>query len=363
MPTEELAFSPEFQPLIDAAVARCKVLNYEQAVQFITKGYVVIESAFSKHLADEVCETAWQEMKDEHGVVAEDPGTWHLPFPRGRPSGYLRTKGSGRRLHLKTEAPRAFFAQADVIGGDIRLFDKGEKLHWGDAVIGNLGIPDGREWHSPHPRQLGWHKDGWHFRHFLNSFEQGLLTVPFFSDVLPQSGATFFAQDAIKPVAELLIRSPQGLHPDSVQGSGFLIPGLIEQCSEFRELTGSAGDMALVHPYVLHRVSVNPTRRPRFIANMAVVLREPMKFDRDGQDPYSLAELAVLHALGVPKLNFEMSRPAQAFRPSPFRDSKEAKKERKNLRLDMQTLACGGFVTPEWAEEFGYQSNRWALEN
>lgn len=363
MPTEESTFSPEFQPLVDAAVARCKVLNYEQAVQFVTKGYVVIESAFSKRLADEVCEAAWQEMNAEHGVVAEDPDTWHLAFPQSRPSGYIRTKGSGRRLHLKSEAPRAFFAQADVIGGDDRLFDNGEKLHWSDAVIGNLGIPDGREWHSPHPHQMGWHKDGWHFRHFLNSFEQGLLTVPFFSDVLPQSGATFFAQDSIRPVAELLLRSPQGLHPDSVQGSGYLIPGLIEQCSDLQELTASAGSVALVHPYVLHRVSVNPTRRPRFIANMAVVLRQPMNFHRNGHHPYSLAELAVLHALGVSKINFEMSRPAKAFRPSPFRDSEEAEKERNNLRLDMQSLACEGFVTPKWAEECGYHSNRWVLDN
>ena len=34
-----------------------------------------------------------------------------------------------------------------------------------------------------------------------------------------------------------------------------LIPGLIEQCSRFVEVTGRAGDVWLIHPFMLHRVS------------------------------------------------------------------------------------------------------------
>ena len=275
----------------------------------------------------------------------------------------MRTHGTSRRTHLKTEAPSAYYAQANILGVDHRLAGGGDNLHWGDQAIGNLGIRDDQQWKSPGARQHGWHKDRWHFRHFLNSFEQGLLTVPFFTDVLPKSGATFFAQDAIRPVAELLLQFPQGLHPDSVQGAGYLIPGLIEQCSEFRELTGSAGDMALIHPFILHRVSTNPTRRPRFIANMAVVLNQPMNFNHDPGDPYSLVELAILYALGVSRLEFANTRPAKPFKPTPFRNAEQLEKERHDLEDEMKTLATAGYVTPFWVERYGYQSNRRLAES
>ena len=256
----------------------------------------------------------------------------------------------------------AFFAQTDLLGGVDRLV-AADSLRWGDAAIGNLGIPNGRKWQAPDPHLPGWHKDGWHFRNFLNSFEQGLLTVSFFSNVLPRSGATFFAQDSIKPVAKLLVQTPHGLHPDSVQGAGFLIPGLIDLCCEFSEFTGSEGDVALVHPFVLHRVSVNPTRQPRFIANFAIVLKEPMNFKREPGDPYSLVELAVLYALDVNELDYQNTRQPRTSKPFPFRSEEESRREQASLENDMQALAEAGVVTPSWAEQCGYQSNRWAIRN
>ena len=31
----------------------------------------------------------------------------------------------------------------------------------------------------------GWHKDGWMFRHFLDSAEQGLLVLVIYNDIVP----------------------------------------------------------------------------------------------------------------------------------------------------------------------------------
>ena len=39
---------------------------------------------------------------------------------------------------------------------------------------------------KPSPEAGGWHKDGSFFRHFLDSREQGLLTIVYWSDVAPQ---------------------------------------------------------------------------------------------------------------------------------------------------------------------------------
>ena len=62
------------------------------------------------------------------------------------------------------------------------------------------------------------HKDGGHFRHFLDSPEQGLLTLLLWSDMLPKSGGTFCALDSVGVVARFLADHPEGVHADSVQG-------------------------------------------------------------------------------------------------------------------------------------------------
>ncbi len=350
---DEAAFAVAF----DQAVGRCSELSREDAAHFVERGYAVVRGAFSKDIAAAVREQAWSELEGQHGVDRNDPSTWNRSFGFGGHVGYVRTQGSERRFTLCTDAPRAFGAQADMVGGAERLPGRGESLAWRDSAIGNLAGPEGPAWRPPSPQQRGWHKDGWHFRHFLNSPEQGLLTVPIFSDILPKSGGTFVAGDSIAPVARLLASLPEGLHPDSVQGAGFLIPGLIEQCTDFVELTGEAGDMVLLHPYMMHRVSANPTQRPRFIANAALVLAEPMHFDRPGGG-YSLVELAVLRALGRNRLDYKTTRRPLAVKPGPFRDADEAARERRALRTQMRSLAKRGIVTPEWAPEQGYDSNR-----
>ena len=40
------------------------------------------------------------------------------------------------------------------------------------------------------PRAPGWHKDGWHFQHFLDTPQQGLLLMYFYSDVPAGAGGT-----------------------------------------------------------------------------------------------------------------------------------------------------------------------------
>ena len=347
-----------FEAAFDAAAAKCRALSPDEARHFVEHGYVVVRDAFPKDFAADARQGAWDEMRREHGVDERDPDTWGKPFMGGGKLGYIRTKGTDRRLDLKTDASRALQVQADAVGGAERLPEHGEKLIWRDAAIGNLRVAGGTAWEPPGPRQPGWHKDGWHFRHFLNSPEQGLLTVPIYSDIQPRSGGTFIAPDSIRPVAELLAQHACGLHPDSVQGAGYLIPGLIEQCSRFEELTGDAGDMALLHPFMLHRVSVNPSMRPRFIANMALVLTEPMRFSRPDGETYSLVELAVLRALRTGAYDFRQTRPALAFKPFPFRDEAEAERERGLLDEEMVEMARGGTVTPEWARAFGYMTNR-----
>ena len=149
------------------SVAQCTELTAQDAAHFVEHGYVVVKRAFSKDIARAVCEQAWRELETDFDVDRDQPSSWYQPFmgPEGA-KGYVRTKGSDQRFRLNQFAPRAFASQADLIGGTQRLPKRGETLAWRDNAIGNFGHPD-VPWTAPDPRQHGWHKDGWHFRHFL----------------------------------------------------------------------------------------------------------------------------------------------------------------------------------------------------
>ena len=84
----------------------------------------------------------------------------------------------------------------------------------------------------------------------LDSPEQGLLTIVVWSDIYPESGGTFVACDSVQHVAQRLYEHPEGLLP-----SGF--GQLIDKCEDFVEITGNAGDVELLHPFILHAASQN----------------------------------------------------------------------------------------------------------
>lgn len=348
--------TPQLEIELERTLGEASVLTRDEALHFIEHGYVVIRGAFSREIAAAIVGQAWEELEAEYDADRETPSSWHRRGDGGGIGGYVRTKGSGRKFLLREAAPRALAVQADVLGGVERIRN-GERLAWGDSAIGNLGMPDDKPWEAPRARQRGWHEDGWHFRHFLDSPEQGLLTVPVYSSIAPRSGGTFLATDSLRGVAELLIKHPEGLHPDGVQGSGYLIPGLIDHCRSYVELTAEPGDLVIVHPFVLHRVSRNPSARPRFIANMAVVLDAPMCFSRPAGEHYSLVEIAVLNALGVEEIDFVATQPREALTPSPFRSDDERVQEAHRLVDEMARMAAGGCCTPSWGSEYDYASN------
>jgi hypothetical protein len=238
------------------------------------------------------------------------------------------------------------------VGGWERV-DEPEQLKLKESVAvnlcsqdGNLG-PDG--WRSVHAP--GWHKDGWHFRHFLDSPQQGLLLGYFYSDLLPGSGGTQICVDSIGVVARLLARYPQGIHPDSVMS--YIRPYMVKECSQFAELTGEAGDMAIMHPYMVHRVAGNPSGRPRFGQFPSIVLSQPMQFGRPDPRDYSLAELVVLKELGrLTRFDFAadadyVTYPREDITPPPSRTEQEQLAVELELYEEQQRMAL---TEPTWAQ-------------
>lgn len=155
--------------------------------------------------------------------------------------------------------------------------------------------------------------DGDFFVHFLDSPEQGLLVIPLWTDVLDNGGGKVICTEVVGEVARHLAEHPEGM------GSGMIPRGesdwgsfkagrsfydrIVERASDtsFREMTGQAGDVILLHPFMLHSASWNGRRAVRIITNPPVVLREPMRYDRE-DGAYSLVERKTLMELGRERL-------------------------------------------------------------
>jgi hypothetical protein len=281
-----------------------RVLSDEQERHFLDKGYVVIHDCFSRQAAEEYTRTLWARL----GYAADDPSTW------AEPSVHMPAH---REFDVKEFAPKAWDAVCDLVGGEDRI---ARPYSWGDGFIVNLWQGADRPWSPASPRSPGWHKDGDFFRHFLDSPEQGLLTLVLWSDVRHQGGATFAAADSVGPVARYLAERPGGVLPME-----FDTAHLIGQCSEFVEATGAVGDVYLLHPFILHAKAQNILRVPRLITNPPVHLAEPMRFDRERYDDHSLVEKAILRGLGVERYEFTPTAPREKVVPERVRRQERMK--------------------------------------
>ncbi|HEX4123127.1 MAG TPA: phytanoyl-CoA dioxygenase family protein, partial [Tepidisphaeraceae bacterium] len=208
-------------------------------------------------------------------------------------------------------APKIWKAVCDLLGGQDRIR---QPAHWSDEFIFNLGIGADKAWTPPTAKAPGWHKDGEAFRHFLDSPELALLTVVCWTDMKHQGGGTFIAPDSVGPVARFLADHPEGILPTDRR-----IGALIAECKQFVELTGSAGDVVLLHPYMLHAASQNVLRVERAITNQSVRLKEPMNFNRENISEFSAVERGVLRGLGVDRFDFQPTHPREAIVPDRFR--------------------------------------------
>jgi hypothetical protein len=260
------------------------VLTDEQVESFVEHGHVTISECFSRQDAQPWCDEAWVRL----GYDPHDPDTWvqkrvHMP--------------SLRHVQVSDFAPKVWRAACELLGGEERIE---QPYTWGNGFIANLGLGADREWEPPSAASPGWHKDGDFFRHFLDSPEQGLLTIVLWSDIEHRGGGTFIAPDSVAAVARLLAQRTEGVLPDD-----FPYDDLIAQCTSFVETTGRLGDVVLMHPYMLHAASQNHRGTARFITNPPIALREPMQFDRPDADEHSPVERAVLRALGVERLDYQ----------------------------------------------------------
>ena len=290
-------------------------LSAEQIEHFLTHGHVVIHDCFPRAFAEDWTANAFKRL----GYSPEDPSTWqqeivHMP--------------ASQRVPMPELAPKAWQAACELLGGEERV----SPCSWGDSMIVNFRKGADQPWSPPSASVGGWHKDGDFFRHFLDSPEQGLLTIVIWSDIEPQGGGTFAAGDSVAPVARLLAAHPEGVLPQGAPEASF--GSLIHQCSDFVELTGKIGDVVLIHPYLLHASSQNCSGKARFITNPPISLKDPMQFNRENPAAFSPVERAILRGLGVDRLDFQPTAPREHI------VSEGMKRKQKMLEEEQARLAA-----------------------
>lgn len=283
-------------------LSHLQVLRPDQAQHFIEHGYVRIPGCVDRDFAKRWTDKAYERL----GYDSHDASTWKEE---------IVWMDRDTVAPIEEISPKAWSALCDVVGGEERIDDRIMEIdsahfttinsrEWSDAFIVNFRRGADGPWLPPSRRSGGWHKDGSFFRHFLDSREQGLLTIVYWSDVVHTGGGTFIAPDSIRHVARYLADHPEGV--DSGECGA-----LIDQCKEFVEVTGEAGDYFILHPYMLHASSNNHSGNVRFMTNPPVVLREPLNFNRANPSDFSLIELATLHALGVDRYDFQPTAPRE----------------------------------------------------
>lgn len=258
-----------------------------------------IPGAFTKEQAAEITKDVWTRL----GMDPNDKTTWHRVWTN---------MPAHNTFDARDFAPRAWAAISELCGGEDRIDPAFRQ--WRDSLIVNLGSAE-REGKPDPPRELErWHVDGDFFVHYLDSPEQGLLVVPLFTDVPPSGGGTVIYPRGMREVAAHLRDHPEGVSPrmvprgepgfkaepgaDNNDRSWYLEVVSRGEDDDFVEVCGSAGDVFLLHPLMMHVATNNPLRHVRIITNPPIALREPFRFHRADGSEYSLVERATLRMLG-----------------------------------------------------------------
>ncbi|WIV49977.1 phytanoyl-CoA dioxygenase family protein [Marivivens sp. LCG002] len=235
-------------------------LTPHQVETFINDGFVRVEDAFSRTLAQDCRNELWADMR----LSPDRPETWTEPVVR-----------------VGWKSTPSFVAAANT-----------PRLHAAyDALVG-----DGR-WLAPQglgtfpirfPSRKSAEDDGWHidvsfgtenpdfmeWRANVISSGRSLLMLFLLSDVGPEDAPTLLRKGSHATIArELLPYGKAGATLRQLSADGF---ASTEKC-EIALATGAAGTVYLCHPFLVHAAQPHRGTAPRFMAQPPLV--PSMEFD------------------------------------------------------------------------------------
>lgn len=256
-------------------------LSAAQIEQFVEDGFVRIDDAFPRDVAEEARAIMWRDIPFD----PDDPRTWILPVVRL--AGY-----GGGPFETAVNMPVLHSAFDQLVG----------KKRW--EPRSGLGSFPVRFPHPDDPGDAGWHVDlsfpgddgdpneqrdfsAWRVN--ITSRGRALLMLFLFSDVGENDAPTRIRVGSHKDIAKLL-------EPAGEAGMAHL---WLEHVGEDRPLalaTGKAGTVYLCHPFLIHAAQMHRGKEPRFMAQPGLAPSEPLKLVRE-DGAYSPVEIAIRRAL------------------------------------------------------------------
>ncbi|RLN48906.1 hypothetical protein BBJ29_006390 [Phytophthora kernoviae] len=124
-----------------------------------------------------------------------------------------------------------------------------------------------------------WHVDGASYQHHVDSAESGLLMIFLFSDIGPGEGGTAVSAESHKWIARLLEKN----EPRGMKGGAVSYQARQFERRKVVEVNGKAGDVMLVHPFLLHARSKNLGQKGvesvRIMCNPNMLRRQPTRVE------------------------------------------------------------------------------------
>lgn len=258
-----------------------RALSDAQIRQFIQGGFVRIDRAFPRRLADEGRTILWRDTGCDPG----DPATWTKPVIR---LGYYDQEPFKKAAN--TALLHAAFDQ---------LVGRGR---WRPRP--NLGSFPVRFPNPRDPGDAGWHVDvsfpgdsgdpneqqdfsAWRVN--VTSRGRALLMLFLFSDVGELDAPTRIRVGSHLDMARYLA-------PAGEDGRSHLVLDRMGADRPEALATGEAGTVYLCHPFLVHAAQIHRGATPRFMAQPPLHPAEPFQLDRaDGE--YSPVEIAIRQAL------------------------------------------------------------------
>ncbi|MFH8562471.1 phytanoyl-CoA dioxygenase family protein [Streptomyces sp. NPDC017988] len=261
------------------------VISDDDVSEFVEKGFLRVEGAFSRDLAAACRDIMWRDIDGE----PDDPATWQSPVVRlgAYTQEPFRAAANSPRLH----------AAFDALVGEGR---------W--APLGGLGTFPVRFPSDQGPGDDGWHIDASYpgddpadflsYRVNVASRGRWLLMLFLMSDVGKDDAPTRIRVGSHLDVAALLAPEREG---------GLPFMRLAERAvpaTEHRPValaTGRAGDVYLCHPFLVHAAQPHQGAEPRFVAQPPLLPkpgRGPSIERSDGHPSCSPVETAIRRGVG-----------------------------------------------------------------
>jgi hypothetical protein len=258
--------------------AKTRALSDNQIQHFVDSGFVRIDAAFPRTLADEARAILWRDM----GCDPDDPATWTKPVIR---------------LGMYSQQPFVEAANTPTLHAAYdRLVGAGRWLPC--AAMGTFPV----RFPSPEdPGDAGWHIDmgfDWEKPDFMDwranvrSKGRALLMLFLFSDVGEKDAPTRIRAGSHLDVARMLARAGE---------AGLTTRELVARFPETEGrpevlATGKAGTVYLCHPFLVHSAQPHHGTQPRFMAQPPLLPREPIRLDRT-DSAFSPVEVAIRQAI------------------------------------------------------------------